>query len=250
MSTKHRLSQPPVKLVTSYDIEHPHAIGRRIKAGLTLVGAAAAAVLALAAGSPSANATPDTVVLPDFPTTTGEQISPETLGIPLLFGGEAYEQNGSYTDSLGIGVDTAGLQSANGPLEINDYEFPVPNPSVEVVDYVSPGVIASVSGGSLDGSVVGSTFSGLITADHLYNFYEDTPFIATGASSATDNINDVLAFDPTGIPLADLSGIEFGIQYLDLPDAFSGPVDELNFLGSGGEILFSLPVTGDLLSLF
>jgi hypothetical protein len=248
MSTEHPLSQPPVKLVTSYDIEHPHALGRRIKAGLTLVGAAAGAVLVLAAGSPSANA--DTVELPDFPTTSGDQISPETLGIPLLFGGEAYEQNGSYTDSLGVGVDTAGLQSLNGPLEINDYEFPAPTPSLEVVDYVTPGEVASVSGGAVDGNVVGSTFSGLITTGGFYNFYEDTPFIATGASSATDNINDVWAFDPTGIPLGDLSGIEFGIQYIDLPDAASGPVDAVNFLGSGGEILFSLPVTGDLLSLF
>jgi hypothetical protein len=58
------------------------------------------------------------------------------------------------------------------------------------------------------------------------------------------------SFDPTGVPLADLSGIEFGVQNLDLPGVFSGPIDELNFLGSGGEILFSLPVTGDLLSLF
>ena len=40
MSTEYSRSQPPVKLVTSYDIEHPQAIGRRIKAGLTLVGAA------------------------------------------------------------------------------------------------------------------------------------------------------------------------------------------------------------------
>jgi hypothetical protein len=246
MSTEHPLSQPPVKLVTSYDVEHPHAIGRRIKAGLTLVGAAVGAVLALAGGSPAANA--DTVELPDFPTTTGDQISPETLGIPLLFGGEAYEQNGSYTDSLGVDVDTAGVQGLNGPLEINDYEFPAPNPSLEVVDYVSPGLIASVSGGAVDGSVVGSTFSGLITTAGFYNFYEDTPFIATGASSEVDNINDVWAFDPTGIPLADLSGIDFGLQYIDLPDAASGPVDALNFLGSGGEILFSIPVTGDLLS--
>ena len=248
MSTEHPLSQPPMTLVTSYDIEHPHALGRRIKAGLTLVGAAAAAVLALAGGSPSANA--DTVELPDFPTTSGDQISPETLGIPLLFGGEAYEQNGSYTDSLGVDVDTSGLQSLNGPLEINDYEFPAPNPSLEVIDYVSPGTVASVSGGAVDGTVGGSTFSGLITTGGFYNFYEDTPFIATGASSEVDNINDVWAFDPTGVPLGGLSGIEFGIQYLDLPDAASGPVDELNFLGSGGEILFSLPVTGDLLSLF
>jgi hypothetical protein len=248
MSTEHPLSQPPVKLVTSCDIEHPHALGRRIKAGLTLVGAAAAAVLALAGASPSANA--DTVELPDFPTTSGDQMSPESLGIPLLFGGEAYEQNGSYTDLLGTDVDTAGIQSPNGPLEINDYEFPAPHPSLEVVDYVTPGVVASVSGGGFDGDIGGSTFSALITPAGFYNFYEDTPFVDTGASSATDNINDVWAFDPTGIPLADPSGIEFGIQYLDLPDAFSGPVDELNFLGSGGEILFSLPVTGDLLSLF
>jgi hypothetical protein len=67
MSTEHPRSQPPVTLVTSYDIEHPHAIGRRIKAGLTLVGAAAAAVLALAAASPVANADVTTVDLPDFP---------------------------------------------------------------------------------------------------------------------------------------------------------------------------------------
>jgi hypothetical protein len=107
-----------------------------------------------------------------------------------------------------------------------------------------------LDGGSVDGSIEGSTFSDLSTPAGFYNFYEDTPFIATGASSATDNINDVWAFDPTGSPLQDVSGIEFGIQHLDLPDAFSGPVDELNFLGSGGEILFSLPVTGDLLSLF
>jgi hypothetical protein len=44
--------------VTCHDVEHPHAIGRRLKAGLTLVGAATAAVLALAAGSPEANADP------------------------------------------------------------------------------------------------------------------------------------------------------------------------------------------------
>jgi hypothetical protein len=231
-------SPSPTSMITS----------RGAKAGLTLVGAAT--VLALAAGSPSANADPDTVVLPDFPTTTGEQISPETLGIPLLFGGEAYEQNGSYTDSLGLDYDSAGIQSINGPLEINDYEFPALNPSVEVVDYVTPGAAGSVDGATIDGTVLGSTFSALITPGGLYNFYEDTPFFATGGTETTDNINDVWAFDPTGVPLADPSGIEFGVQYLDLPDAFSGPVDELNFLGAGGEILFSLPVTGDLLSLF
>jgi hypothetical protein len=61
MSTQpHRqhLDLLPKSLVTCHDVEHPHAIGRRLKAGLTLVGAATAAVLALAAGSPEANADP------------------------------------------------------------------------------------------------------------------------------------------------------------------------------------------------
>jgi hypothetical protein len=40
---------------------------------------------------------------------------------------------------------------------------------------------------------------------------------------------------------------EFGIQYLDLPFAAT-PVDEINLLGPGGEILFALPVTGDVFS--
>ena len=40
------------------------------------------------------------------------------------------------------------------------------------------------------------------------------------------------------------------ICYMDLPNAVT-PVDAVNFLGSGGEVLYSLPVTGDLLtSLF
>jgi hypothetical protein len=42
---------------------------------------------------------------------------------------------------------------------------------------------------------------------------------------------------------------EFGYQYLDLPDATT-PVDEINVFGSGGDILFSIPVTGDLQSSF
>lgn len=56
----------------------------------------------------------------------------------------------------------------------------------------------------------------------------------------------MFAYDPTGFPLGSLSGIEFGIQYLDLPFAAT-PVDEVNLLGAGGEILMSIPVTGDLL---
>jgi hypothetical protein len=83
-----------------------------------------------------------------------------------------------------------------------------------------------------------------MTTSGPYNFFEDTPFQATGAADETPNINDVFAYDPSGSPLTDLSGIEFGMQYLDLPDARSGPIDAINFLGSGGEILFSVPVTG------
>jgi hypothetical protein len=41
-------------LITCHHVEHPHAIGRRVKAGLTLVGAAAAGVFALILTSPTA----------------------------------------------------------------------------------------------------------------------------------------------------------------------------------------------------
>jgi hypothetical protein len=73
--------------------------------------------------------------------------------------------------------------------------------------------------------------------------YEDTPFEAANTTEPVQNIDYLLTYAPAS------SGIEFGIQYLDLPDAAT-PVDEINLLGAGGEILFSLPVTGDLLSLF
>jgi hypothetical protein len=43
--------------------------------------------------------------------------------------------------------------------------------------------------------------------------------------------------------------MEFGMQYIDLPDAAT-PVDEINILGENADILLSIPVTGDLLSLF
>jgi hypothetical protein len=40
-------------LITCHDVEHPHAIGRRVKAGLTFVGVAAAGVFALILTSPT-----------------------------------------------------------------------------------------------------------------------------------------------------------------------------------------------------
>jgi hypothetical protein len=49
-------------LLTIHDVEHPHAVGRRIKSGLTLFGVAAAGVLALIVASPAAIA--DTVETP------------------------------------------------------------------------------------------------------------------------------------------------------------------------------------------
>lgn len=237
------VATPP--LVTCDDVEYPQALGRRIKLGLTLVGAAAATVATLAI-APAATADPSTVVIPDFPSTTGDRIAPENLGILPYFAGEAYQQNGHYTDSLGVAVDTAGLQAPNGPLEINDYEVS----SLEAVSYVTPGSVASVTGAATDGTIFGSTFSAIITGSGIYNLFEDTPFLTTGATSLVQNVNDIWLYDPAGLPFSDLSGVEFGIQYLDLPDAATGPVDQLNVLGAGGEILFSIPVTGDLLTLF
>lgn len=55
MNTELAIDPPPGAMVTSRDVEHPQAVSRRIKAGLTFVGAAAATILALAA-SPTANA--------------------------------------------------------------------------------------------------------------------------------------------------------------------------------------------------
>ncbi|HYX99551.1 MAG TPA: hypothetical protein VE908_08375 [Mycobacterium sp.] len=51
--------------MTSHDVVHPNAIGRRVKAGLTLVGATAVGVLALVLTRHAAVA--DTAELPDVP---------------------------------------------------------------------------------------------------------------------------------------------------------------------------------------
>jgi hypothetical protein len=235
-------------MITVHNLEHPRSVTRQIKACLTLAGVAAAAVLAMTATSPAANA--DTVDLPEFPATSGAQIAPESLGVAPFFAGEAYEQNGSYTDLLGTDVDTSASYYLNGPLQIDDYEFPGSGPaSLTAINETTPGIVASDSG-AINGDVGGTAFSYVGAEPGYYNLYEDTPFVATGASDATQNINDVLLFDPTGNPLGGLSGVEFGIQYIDLPNAVT-PVDAVNFLGSGGEVLYSLPVTGDLLtSLF
>jgi hypothetical protein len=239
-------SKQPDRLITVQNLEHPRSVTRRIRACLTLAGAAAAGVLALTATSPAANA--DTVDLPDLPSLTGEPINPESLGVAPLFTALAEQYNGSYTDSLGVSVNTTAPFTPE-PLQVDAYGFNGINPTFIAETITDPnGGVAGIEGGSVDGTAEGSTFSQIFTTSGLVNFYEDTPFYATGASDATQNINDAFVFDPTGSPLTDLSGIEFGIQYLDLPDATSGPIDAINFLGSGGEILFSIPVTGDLLA--
>ncbi len=158
--------------------------------------------------------------------------------------------NGTFTDLLGETTDTTASYYSGGPMQVDQYSFPGLNPSATVFQIADPGGGYGIEGRGLDGTVAGSTFSATVApSDGFYNVYEDTPYYAAGSSQAVENINDVLAYDPTGDPLASLSGIEFGIQYLDLPDAAT-PVDAINFLGSGGEILFSIPVTGDLLTAF
>jgi hypothetical protein len=234
------VDRSPKTLVSTHDVEHPHAVGRRVKAALTLVGAAAAGVLALILTSPAAIA--DTVDLPEIPLPTGPETVEGSFGLPPLFMGQSLEANASYTDLLGVQISSA------TPLQFDTWEFPGafnPSISAESVTGDVDAVLAPFNGGD----VGGDTSSYIEMNPGLFNLYEVTPFLAADGAHVL-NYDDAVVFDPTGIPLfGETSGIEFGIQYLDLPSALT-PVDELNFLGSGGEILFSLPVTGDLLSLF
>jgi hypothetical protein len=94
------------RLTTIHNLEHPRSVTRQIRAAMTLAGAAAAGVLALAAASPAAQA--DTVDIPSLPIANGNEIIPESLGVLPFFGGEAFEQNGTYTDLLGFTVTTGG----------------------------------------------------------------------------------------------------------------------------------------------
>jgi hypothetical protein len=220
-----------------YD-EHAGSAQRRIGVGLALVaGASVAAALALTATSPVANA--DNVDFPFTPTVSGPETDQETFGVQPLFYGNAYEQNGTYVDLLGDDINTA---TSSTPLSVDNYGAPSIDPSIYGVGYSdSYGTFVAVQPG---GQVGGSSFASIvdtspITNTEWVNLYEDTPFYPTGGVE-TDNVNDVLLYE-------EASSINFGIQYLDLPDAAT-PVDELNFFGSSGDILFSIPVTGDLLS--
>lgn len=82
MSTQQSLQ--PGSMITIHNLEHPRSITRPIKACLTLAGAAAAGVLAMTVTSPAA--------------------------YPLFEGlGEEY---GTYTDSLGVSVNSTSQYSA------------------------------------------------------------------------------------------------------------------------------------------
>jgi hypothetical protein len=202
-----------------------------------VAGAAVAATLALTATSPVANA--DNVDFPFTPTVSGPETDQETFGVQPLFYGNAYEQNGTYIDLLGDDFNTA---TSSTPLSVDSYGAPSIDPSIYGVGYNdSYGSFVAVQPG---GEVGGSSFASIVDASPVtntewVNLYEDTPFYPTGGAE-TDNINDTLMYEGA-------SSIYFGIQYVDLPDAAT-PVDELNFFGSSGDILFSIPVTGDLLS--
>jgi hypothetical protein len=206
-------------------------------------GAAAAAALAMTASSPLANA--DTADLPDFPQIASEPFNQESLGVPPLFDGYAFEYEGSYTDLLGDSV-TEDDPSDGALIDTNGYGFPgTGDPSLIAEEAHDP--ISAVVVLSNKDIVEGSTFGFVGAPDAgFYNLYEETPFVVNGGG-IVDNIDDVFAYEPSGYANSD-SAIDFGIQYLDLPDAAT-PVDEINLLGSGGEILFSIPVTGDLFAL-
>jgi hypothetical protein len=232
-------SQIHQPLVISHDVEHPHAVGRRVKSGLTLLGVAAAGVLALIVTSPAALA--DTVELPDFPIATGDESNFVSTGLPPFYLESSFDQPGTYTDLLGVQV------FSQEPLEYSQWQFPGAFNAIFDGHGISDNpdaLLAPFNGGEVEGD----TFGDSDVSPGLYNIYEVTPFLAANGDHAL-NYSDVMAFDPTGNPVdGDLSGIEFGIQYLDLPSALT-PVDEINLLGAGGEILFSIPVTGDLFAL-
>jgi hypothetical protein len=221
-----------------YD-ENAGSAERRVGVGLALVaGASVAAALALTATSPAANA--DNVDFPFTPTITGSPTDQEIFGVAPLFYGTAYEENGTYVDLLGDDINTA---TTSTPLSVDNYGAPSIDPSIYGVGYSDSfgTFVAALPGGEVGGSSFASIVdTSAITNTEWVNLYEDTPFYPTGGVE-TDNVNDVLYNQGT-------SSINFGIQYLDLPNAAT-PVDELNFLGSNAEILFSIPVTGDLLSL-
>jgi hypothetical protein len=205
---------------------------------LTLAaGAAAAAGLAMMAATPAANA--DDAVLPVQPTFDVFTDSGAT-GFPPFWDGSTGTAEGSYTDLLGDTLGTVNLENFDtdfyvfGPGALESGNTTNLLSEVEFSDVTAHCVVNLATG-----CVGGTTFDEAFTNSGWFNSYELTPFYPTGGAF-TANINDALVYEPNG-------SVDFGVQYLDLPDATT-PVDEINLLGSGGEILLSIPVTGDLLS--
>jgi hypothetical protein len=210
---------------------------RRRRTSLSLAaGVAAAAWFATLAGATAAHA--DVAVLPDLPSvSSGEQTG--ALGLPPLWEGVSYSGSITYTDLLG---DTVGSTSNPEPAVFDTYSW-APSTIFSTSPIADEFLDTSSDVANLANGEVGGSDFDYVTMSGWDNYYELTPFAANGANSWTDNINDTLAYAPNGG--GELSSIDFGIQYLDLPDAAT-PVDQINLLGSGGEILLSIPVVGDL----
>ena len=211
--------------------EHGRAVQRRIGVGVALVGGAGvAAALALTTTSPAASA--DTIEIPDFPVGTGAATDQAYFGLAPFYDATSFEQSGSYTDLLGdtvnVPTDPLSWDHINSPSGI-DYTFNYNGVTNPYPVAISP-----------DATVDGTTFGQITLSSGLINAYEDDPYYNPSIGAESNNINDILA------QVSSSNSIEYGVQYLDLPDAAT-PVDELNVFGAGGEILFSIPVTGDLL---
>jgi len=133
---------------------HASSAQGRIGVGLALVaGAAVAAALALTATSPAAKA--DTVDLPDFPVGTGPGTDQVQLGIQPLFSETTFDQQGTYTDLLGVAVNTNNLTS---PLQYVSYAYPATNPSFAAEGITDPNtVVATLPDGLAGGSTFGAT---------------------------------------------------------------------------------------------
>lgn len=101
----------------------------------------------------------------------GPTIDPESIGIAPFFSEEAYEQNGSFTNLFGQNIDTTASYYLGGPKHEVSYAFPRLNPSIELAQVSDPGGGYSVTGGSVDGTVGGSTLSAaVVPASGIYGF--------------------------------------------------------------------------------
>jgi hypothetical protein len=203
---------------------------RWIGVGSAFVAGVAASLLAV---GPDANAV--TAIVPVLPDVGDNQPTPTgALGMPPFYDGYTWEQDATYTDAIAGPVDTS-----YGPPE------PVWNTITIGPDFTSTefkdfnGHLATLPDGDI---VHGATFDHISTgALGLDNYLVATPVLETNGS-IMENINDTFVFDPGGLGF-NADGVVSGIQLLDLPDA-TAPVDELNVLGEGATILFTIPLGG------